>query len=125
MTGGGVDLVFTAEFDAKWQRAIMLFNDQEFYTCHDVLEDIWNDAPMHDRDFYKGILQIAVGFYHLQRGNLRGAMALIGSGIANLRNFQPDYCGIDTVGLVTASYEIWRNLQVNRLPDALPQLCPC
>ncbi|MFN3927654.1 MAG: DUF309 domain-containing protein [Pseudanabaenaceae cyanobacterium] len=108
----------------QWHRAIALFNAQEFYTCHDLLEEIWHNAPMDDRQFYQGILQIAVGLYHLQRQNIRGAMGLLGTGISNLRAFHPHYHRIDVSHLVAESYTIWQNLQTNQLPSRLPQILP-
>lgn len=106
----------------RWHRAIQLFNTQDFYTCHDVLEDMWNDAPLVDRCFYQGILQIAVGCYHTQSRNHFGAMALIGAGVANLRHFQPLYYGLDTSLLVQESHQIWHNLSQGIFPDRLPLL---
>lgn len=106
----------------QWYRAIALFNAQEFYTCHDVLEEIWHRAEPHERTFYQGVLQIAVGLYHLQGGNTWGAMALLGAGISNLRSFHPEYQGIDVSDLVERTYRIWQGLQTQQLPDHLPQI---
>lgn len=43
-----------------------LFNQQEFYKCHDVLENLWHTSPEPQRSVLHGILQCAVGLYHLQ-----------------------------------------------------------
>jgi predicted metal-dependent hydrolase len=106
----------------RWHRAIHLFNSQDFYACHDVLEDMWHDAPLSDRNFYQGILQIAVGCYHAQNRNHFGAMALIGAGMANLRPYQPLYYGLDTTLLIQESQQIWHNLSQGIFPDRLPTL---
>jgi predicted metal-dependent hydrolase len=55
---------------------IALFNRGEYYACHDALEAIWMVAPTAEKPFYQGILQIAVGLYHLGNHNWRGAMTL-------------------------------------------------
>ncbi|MFO0212823.1 MAG: DUF309 domain-containing protein, partial [Pseudanabaena sp.] len=51
--------------DPLFAEAIFQFNNGDYYACHDTLEAIWNDAWQSDRAFYQGILQIAVGLYHL------------------------------------------------------------
>ncbi len=103
--------------DHRLADAIALFNSREFYACHDCLESIWHDAPMGDRPFYQGLLQIAVGLYHWQNANYRGAMALLGAGISNLRNFQPEHLQVDVSALIQASYAIFQQLPKQQPPQ--------
>ncbi len=87
------------------------FNQKDFYACHDTLEALWMEAEDRDRNFYQGILQIAVSLYHLGNSNWRGAVILLGEGISRLRNYEPAYCEIDVEKLIDASTELLRNLQ--------------
>jgi predicted metal-dependent hydrolase len=53
------------------------FNRGLFYEAHDVLEELWlaqRDGPNYG--FYKGLIQFAGAFVHLQKGRLRPAAAL-------------------------------------------------
>ena len=53
------------------------FNEQRFYEAHDVLEELWlaqRRGPNYG--FYKGLIQLAGGFVHLQKDRLRPAAAL-------------------------------------------------
>lgn len=43
-----------------------LFNAQEYYAAHDVLEHIWLDSDGERHVFYKALIQFAGGFVHLQ-----------------------------------------------------------
>lgn len=43
-----------------------LFNAQEYYEAHDVLEHIWLEAEGERYVFYKALIQFAGGFVHLQ-----------------------------------------------------------
>ncbi|MDY7012991.1 MAG: DUF309 domain-containing protein, partial [Cyanobacteriota bacterium] len=61
-----------------FQQGVEEFNRQEFYTCHDTLEALWMDSTEPDKTFYQGILQIAVGCYHLGNSNWHGAVTLLG-----------------------------------------------
>ncbi|HIK28551.1 MAG: DUF309 domain-containing protein [Oscillatoriaceae bacterium SKW80] len=93
-----------------WQ-GVEQFNQQEFYACHDTLEALWIEASEPEKQFYQGILQIAVAFYHLGNHNLRGATILLGEGISRLRNYQPTYFNIDVQQLVADSAAILKSLQ--------------
>lgn len=99
----------------EFERGIAEFNQQQFYACHDTLEAIWVDAPETDKRFYQGILQVAVGCYHLSNDNLRGAIILLGEAVRRLCDYQPDYEGIDVEALLQ---------QAVRLLQALQQLPP-
>jgi uncharacterized protein len=76
-----------------WQ-ALGQFNQGEFYACHDTLEALWIEAAEPDRTFYQGILQIAVGLYHLGNHNWRGAVILVGEGLNRLSRYPEDYEGV-------------------------------
>ncbi len=93
-----------------WQ-GIEQFNHQEFYSCHDTLEALWMDSVEPDKQFYQGILQIAVGCYHLGNHNWRGAVILLGEGIRRLSDYQPDYQDIDVSRLVDKSQQLLYYLQ--------------
>jgi predicted metal-dependent hydrolase len=93
-----------------WQ-GVEQFNQQEFYACHDTLEALWIEAFEPQKRFYQGILQIAVACHHLLNLNWRGAVILLGEGIARLRDYQPDYEGIDVTSLVMQSAELLKALQ--------------
>jgi sugar phosphate isomerase/epimerase len=80
---------------------IRLFNDREFYACHEVIEHEWHAEPRPIRRLYQGILQIGVGFHHALSGNYRGALALLSDGIEKTSDFVPFCLGIETDLLVS------------------------
>ncbi|MDR7522602.1 MAG: DUF309 domain-containing protein [Armatimonadota bacterium] len=67
-----------------WKGAA-LFNGGLFFECHEFLEDAWRAASPEDRSFYHGIILVAAGFYHLEKGNLHGARTKLAAGIDTLR----------------------------------------
>ena len=42
------------------------WNEQRYYEAHDVLEHLWLDTNSEDADYFKGLIQAAGGFVHLQ-----------------------------------------------------------
>ena len=96
--------------DRFWQ-GVAAFNGQQFYQCHDLLEAIWMESTESEKNFYQGILQIAVACYHLGNGNWRGTVILLGEGIRRLADFQPIYQDIDVSQLRQDSYVLLAELQ--------------
>ncbi|MBE9223293.1 DUF309 domain-containing protein [Cyanobacterium stanieri LEGE 03274] len=93
------------------KKGIEQLNTGQFYACHDTLEEIWMEAPETEKKFYQGILQIAVGCYHLSNGNWRGAVILLGEGIRKLGEFEPSYYDLDIIGFTDDSYALLLALQ--------------
>ena len=106
---------------------VELFNAREFYECHEVLEEIWLAEPGHIRTLYQGILQVGVAFYHLGRGNFRGATSLLETGITYLQAFIPACMGLDVQRLVDDSIHAYAELQrlgKDHLAEFDPALIP-
>jgi predicted metal-dependent hydrolase len=73
------------ELDARYLGYFDCFNRRLFYEAHDVLEDLWlKDRHGPDGNFYKGLIQLAGAFVHLQKDRLRPAAALFKLALANL-----------------------------------------
>ncbi len=113
--------------DPRLGEGIALFNQGDYYACHDVLEAIWMEANTCDKPFYQGILQIAVGLYHLGNHNWQGASILLGEGVNRLRPFEPAYENVDVERLVdcgwawlTALHQTGRD-RVTEVAAAIPQ----
>jgi predicted metal-dependent hydrolase len=65
------------EHDAHYLGYLRCFNEQLFYEAHDVLEELWLTQRQGPNDgFYKGLIQLAGAFVHLQKNRLRPAGAL-------------------------------------------------
>ncbi|HZT08502.1 MAG TPA: DUF309 domain-containing protein [Chloroflexota bacterium] len=79
---------------------IWQFNRREFFACHETLERLWLAECAPVRDLYQGILQIGVAFYHLLRGNYRGAHVSLRRGITRLRPLPPVCRGVQVARLV-------------------------
>ncbi len=83
------------KFKKSLDEAIDLFNNQKWYEAHDAFEDIWNDLVGDERQIVQGILQVSVSQFHLNKGNLNGAMILIGEGLGRIRNRASEDLEID------------------------------
>ncbi len=83
-------------------RGIERFNRREFFTCHELLEEIWLEEPEEEKPYYQGLIQVAAAFHHFLNGNRAGTESLLPAGVEKLRRYARDYNGIDLAGLLAA-----------------------
>jgi predicted metal-dependent hydrolase len=103
------------ELDAHVIEGLKLYNAGDYFECHEVLENAWRAEHGPIRELYRGILQVAVGYYHIQRGNYVGALKMFKRCRRWLAPF-PDSCqGIDLA-------ELRRDMQA--VEDAIVRLGP-
>lgn len=77
------------------QRGVALFNARDYFGAHEALETAWREERGAVRDVYRGILQVGLAYYHIQRLNYRGAVKMFRRCRQWLDPF-PDICrGID------------------------------
>ncbi len=78
------------EFDPRYVGYFECFNRELFYEAHDVLEELWLlDRNSPDYAYYKGLIQLAGAFVHLQKERLRPSAALFKLARANLLQYPP------------------------------------
>lgn len=63
--------------DEALATGVALWREHRFFEAHECLEDVWHQAEEGDREFWKGVIQVAVGCVHHQRGNPEGCVTLL------------------------------------------------
>jgi len=122
------------DLDAHYLGYFACFNRGQFYEAHDVLEELWlTDKHGPNGNFYKGLIQLAGAFVHLQKDcpkypRLRPAAALFTLAEENFRPYPTLHEQLD-LNLVHALIMEWRGRLVaadfarNPLtPDSAPKL---
>ncbi|WP_163511719.1 DUF309 domain-containing protein [Fodinicola acaciae] len=66
-----------------------LLDEGRPFHAHEVLEAAWKSAPERDRELWKGLAQLAVGFTHVRRGNEKGAITLLSRAVQRISGY-PD-----------------------------------
>ena len=116
--------------DARFAGFCALFNRQQYYEAHDLLEDLWlPDRRGPNSNFYKGLIQLAGAFVHLQKDRLSPAAALLALARKNLEPFPPVHEKLN-LAAVRELIAGWQGdlessrLQTNPLPHRAPaQIC--
>lgn len=87
------------------------WNEQLYYEAHDVLEQVWLNTDTADDDFFKGLIQAAGAFVHLQKNfehpthakhsrRLRPAVKLFELAEKNLSSFAPRHHALDVAAFL-------------------------
>ena len=84
-------------------QGIREFNRHDWYECHETIEDLWLGEEGEVRNFYQGIIQIAIALLHWRNGNFGGAISLLKGGTGYLRHVSDRCQWVDVAGLITDS----------------------
>jgi predicted metal-dependent hydrolase len=85
----------TTEQQRALSRGIAQFNRGRYFECHETLEEMWSALRGPSRDFFQGLIQVSVGFLHLDRGNRVGAARTFARALARFERYPARYCGFD------------------------------
>jgi len=78
-----------------FEKGVREFNAGYFFECHDTLEELWSSVRGPSRDFFQGLIQVSVGFYHLTSGNPAGAESMFGRALKRFAEYPERYWGFD------------------------------
>lgn len=94
----------------KYLQGIYLFNEEEFFECHDVLEELWSETMGEERQFLQGLIQASVALYHFGNGNLGGARKLFDSAWGRLGQYPTPFMGMDLLQFMLDLENCFREL---------------
>ena len=100
---------------AELARGLELIQAGGFFAAHEVLEDAWRAADQRERDFFQGLVHVAVAWYQAGRGNEVGCERQLEKAVRRLGPYAPVHRGLDVAALL-ASVEAARGC----FPDLPP-----
>ncbi len=135
----GADPAAPAALDPCYRGYFTCFNARQYYEAHDVLEHLWLGCRDGNFLFYKGLIQIAGAFVHLQKQflrpehpkdgrRLRPAVRLFALGMGNVGPYGPVHLRLDVAALhelcsqTVAEIEAADFLRNPWSPERAPQL---
>ena len=72
----------------------------EYFAAHEVLEDVWRAAGPDERDFYQGLVHVAVAWYQAARGNRVGCERQLEKAARRLGPYAPEHDGVAVASLL-------------------------
>lgn len=112
-----------ADYPIEYYQFFIHFNEGDYYTCHDLLEEMW----MTDKGnwFFKGLLQMSVAIYHYEYGNVKGARLMMNAAYEYLQDYRPKYWHLQLepiVAYIEKALAIFPK-DIDRVPfEEVPQL---
>ena len=101
------------DYDAHYLGFFECFNQGLFYESHEVLEELWLTERKGPNDaFYKGLIQLAGAFVHLQKNRLRPAGSLFKLAKANLEKYPTLHHGLKVIGVLQMIKDWLQKLEV-------------
>ena len=91
-----------------------------YFEAHEELELVWRDAPAEERDFYQGLVHVAVAWYQHGRGNRVGTERQLEKAWRRLESYEPEHRGVDVTALRAQLAELRGTLDLGgRQPDGV------
>ena len=93
--------------DARLREGIGLFNDGQFFQCHDILETLYHEADEAQKPFLEGLVQLAAAFrIFCDFGEIKGPVRMIYQALIRFENYQPTFLAIRVKDFCQAA-EAW------------------
>lgn len=108
----------------NFKKGIDEFNRRQFFECHETLEGVWQEYLESDRELIQGIIQIAVGYYHLLNDNSVGALKLLKRGLWRVEKFTPIHFDLDLEPFIANVSEDITTTESNEHPPAIALRIP-
>ena len=77
------------------ERGLELIRAGEYFEAHEELELEWREAPAGERDFLQGLVHVAVGWLHAERGNRPGCERQLEKAARRLARYAPAHREVD------------------------------
>jgi uncharacterized protein len=99
--------------EEAYEHGLRLLRAGEFFAAHEALETAWRAAPADERDFFQGLVPIAVAWYQAGRGRRIGCERQLEKAARRLAPYAPSHRGLDVVALLA-------QVRAARFPDLPP-----
>lgn len=100
-----------------------LWDKGDFYSAHEVLEDVWRLFPKEDkysRNCYQGLIRLAIAYNHYLCGRKESALRVLRMVKEQLQPCKKDFRGIDIAYLLEFVERHIRDLEAGREIEDFP-----
>jgi len=91
-----------------------------FFEAHEELEIVWRAAAPEERDFYQGLVHVAVAWYQAGRGRPVATARQLEKALRRLEAYEPTHRGVDVAALRRQLAELRVTMDLRgRQPDGI------
>jgi predicted metal-dependent hydrolase len=87
--------------EAAFKRGLEAIRAERYFEAHEELEDAWRAAPAEERDFFQGLVHVAVAWYQAGRGRPVATGRQLEKAARRLGRFAPAHRGVDVESVLT------------------------
>jgi predicted metal-dependent hydrolase len=98
-----------------YEAGLELLDGGCYFAAHEALEESWRAAAAAERDFFQGLVHVAVAWYQSERGNRVGCERQLEKAARRLGPFAPRHRELDVADLLR---------QVGEAASSYPDLPP-
>jgi predicted metal-dependent hydrolase len=109
----------TEKFESAFERGVGLIRAGEYFAAHEELEAAWRAAPAEERDFFQGLVHVAVAWYQAGRGRKIGTERQLAKALRRLEPFAPTHRGIELTPLLSQLRELHEKGSLDLPPPLL------
>lgn len=81
--------------EAAFKRGLEAIRDGRYFEAHEELEEAWRAAAPEERDFFQGLVHVAVAWYQAGRGRPVATASQLEKASRRLAPFAPGHRGVD------------------------------
>ena len=85
----------STETTSRFLTGVELIRAGEYFAAHEELEDAWRAAPAEERDFFQGLVHVAVAWYQAGRGRRIGTERQLAKAARRLGPYATAHRGLD------------------------------
>ena len=86
--------------EAAFKRGLAEIHAGRYFEAHEELEDAWRAAPANERDFFQGLVHVAVAWYQAGRGRPVATGRQLEKAARRLASFTPAHRGVDVADVL-------------------------
>ena len=105
----------TSRSPSELELGLELIERGEYFAAHEALEEAWRACAPEERDFFQGLVHVAVAWYQAGRGNRVGCERQLEKASQRLAPYAPAHRGVDVESFLE---------QVRAATGAFPSLPP-
>jgi 8-oxo-dGTP pyrophosphatase MutT (NUDIX family) len=108
--------------DSGLDRGLAQIANGEYFEAHETLEDVWRAAEPAEKDFFQGLVHVAVAWYQAGRGNRVGCERQLEKAVRRLTPFAPEHRGVQIEFLLHSLERAARTVEAGSLDLPPPVL---
>jgi len=108
--------------EAAFKRGLEEIRAGRYFEAHEELEEAWRAAPAEERDFFQGLVHVAVAWYQAGRGRPIATGRQLEKATRRLAPFAPSHRGVDVEGVLAQVAAARKQVAAGSLDLDPPQL---